>query len=57
MPEYRSLIPPREQICQRLNEVVREEKRLRELLKLSVREEQDRQQAQDRNRDGGQCRG
>jgi hypothetical protein len=54
MSEHRSLLPPRNEICQRLTEVAREKKLLEQLLKLSVREEQDRQQQAQRPRhDGG----
>ena len=44
MSERKSLLPPRNEICERLSEVAREKKILEELLKLSVREEQARQE-------------
>jgi hypothetical protein len=44
MSEYRSILPPRKVICERLTEVAREQKMLRELLRLSAREERARRE-------------
>jgi hypothetical protein len=53
MAEHRSLLPPRNEICQRLTEVNREKRLLENLLKLSVREEQDRREYAQRQRQQG----
>jgi hypothetical protein len=52
MSEHRSFLPTRREICDRLTAVAREQKALRELLKLSVLEENERRQQEERARDG-----
>jgi hypothetical protein len=40
MSTIKNLLPPRKQICDRLGEIAREQRMLRDLLKISVRAEE-----------------
>jgi hypothetical protein len=59
MPEQRSLLPPHDEICRRLTEVAQEKRLLEELLKLSVRSQQQHREALERRaaKEGGAARG